>query len=343
MSDLYVDPFYWEFGYAVGDQDLQRIDGVPLAVSVSAQGGLGFIKPLSAFVQNRASAALNEFTLNTVAPAGQPSDGVSATVSTADLEVVRIFFIAGSGSTSVAATGGLAVGKPLVASGDAVVLTVATAQVDKNLAVNATVEFSAAAGVTVSKALQALGVTQTSVAANLSVGKPLVASGDAVVFTFATALLGKRLQGSAEATCAVTLANAAILKAMASSAVTVASTNADISVDKILAAASAATATTQPPLGVGKTLNAAIVVVASVSGRTVVIRFVPAEIADRSTFDLDYQQIFVDAEAPDIANAEVQQPPAAVVRAERIYVQTNDTRINVDAELVEALEVDVTW
>ena len=250
MDDLYVDPFYWEFGYAVGDQDLQPIEAVPSTVTVTAQGGLGYVKFVLARVETSNGAGLNESTLNSVTPTEQPQQAPTAT-ATASLEVIRLFFIAGEAFSEVTSSAELDKDANVTASVQATVdtdaaLSINVILVGEPLECAATVQANLRPTVNLA-AVVSCGATAAAAAV---VVKPLVASGDAIVNTIAVALLGKRLGGfgSVSATAA---ANSAIVKAMASSAAVVTSATATAQVGKPFAASVQARVTAQPPLAIG--------------------------------------------------------------------------------------------
>jgi hypothetical protein len=343
MSDLYVDPFYWEFGYAVGDQDLQPIEAVPSTVTVTAQGSLGFVKSLSAVAQSSDGAGLNESTLNSVAPAELPGQAPTATV-TATLEVIRLFFIAGEAFSEVTSSAELDKDSNAAGSVQATVDTDAALSINVIL-VGEPLECDATAQANLRPTVNLVGAitaTVTAAPAAAAVTKPFVASGDAVVNTIAVALLGKRLGGFGS-TSVTTIANSAIVKAMASSAAVVTSATATAQVGKPFAASAQARVTAQPPLAIGKPFTAVAQAVATLVGRTVLLRFVPVEIADRSTYDLHYSVLYAEAELIEQISTEVSANPTVDVLDGRISVDVDYTSIFMEAELVEELELEVQW
>jgi hypothetical protein len=342
MSDLYVDPFYWEFGYAVGDQNLQTIEAVPGTVEVTAQGSLGYVASLSAFARTSAGAGLNEATLNSVAPAEQPGQAPTIT-ATATIEVVRLFFIAGEAFSGVTSSAELGKDSNADAAVQATVDTNAALSINVIL-VGEPLECAAAAQANLRPTVNLTAVVSSTVtaAAVVAVYKPFVASGDAIVNTIAVALLGKRLGGFGSASV-TTIANSAIFKAMASSAAVVTSATATAQVGKPFAAFAQARVTAQPPLAIGKPFTAVAQAVATLVGRTVLLRFVPVEIADRSTYDLHYSVLYVEAELIEQISTEVSANPTVDVLGGCISVDVDYNSIFMEAELVEELELEVQW
>jgi hypothetical protein len=341
MSDLYVDPFYWEFGYAVGDQDLQVIEGDPLTITTSAQGSLGFVCSLSSFVAPSTGAGVNESLLNDVAPGQLPARPVEVT-ATATLDVVRIFFIAGSAQVEVAAAAalGVTVNAVSIAQCTAVTSAAIDLQVPVVSAVQCAVTVQAGLSQIVNLAANVNAVASTTAAA--AVTKPFVASGDAIVNTIAVALLGKRLGGFGS-TSVTSIANSAILKAMASSAAVVTSATATAQVGKPFAASVQARVTAQPPLAIGKPFTAVAQAVATLIGQTVLLRLVPVELADRATYDLQYSVLYAEAQLVEQVEVTVPATPTATVADGRVFISAEYTSVSVEAELVEELELEVQW
>ena len=342
MSGVYVDPFYWEFGYAEGDLDLQPLVADTLTATVSAQAGLGVVKPVSAYAQPQAGAVLNELGLNTDTLGSVPSEGVTA-AATAGLEVTRLFFIAGE--AFVDSTTSAQLDKTANAAAVAIAAVTADVALQKTIAFAADpVDTSVSAQADLLHILTVASSVTTDVqtVAGLVVGKPLTASGDAVVQTTAVALLGKRLDGAGTAT-AVTLAAAAIQKAMASSAAATVTTTVALGVSKNAGASAQSTTNTTAVLAVDKLCAVDAQAVATLVGRLLLIKVVPVENFGTSTFEIDDQQIFVVAELFGDAVAEVPQLQATEIRVDRIYAQPDYTQILATAEIVEDVAVDVTW
>lgn len=343
MTTQYVDAFYWEYGYAEGDLNLQLIEATPCDVVATAQGGLGSVKPLFAQISYSSGALVGGFALNSVCPAAVPEASADV-VASASLEVVRLIPIAGTLAVSV--TGSAELDKTVSFVGDlhgaASTAATATLSVPLSAAVvcAATVQADLAQQVNMASAVSA----QISVApAALSIGKPFVASGDAFVNTIAVALLGKRLDGHVSTSCVVTAANSAILKAMTSSLAVVSTTSATAQIGKPITADAQASIFAQPTISIGKPIKGSAVAEAGARSSAVLLRFVPVEIADRATYTLSYSPIYADAVVLEGAVSDVSATVTLTVADPSISLDIGYTELRVEAELVEEIGLEAHW
>lgn len=344
MTTQYVDAFYWEYGYAEGDLDLQIIEASPCVVVVTAQGALGSVQPLASEIDYSSGALAGAPAPNKVRPSEMPASAADA-ASSASLEVVRLLPIAGAMTVSVTSTATLSktvsFGGALEATTDiaaSVALSVplyptetscqATAQADLLQLVNMSAAVSMQADVA---------------PAPLGVYKPFVASGDAIVNTIAVALLGKRLDGLGSVACVVAAADAAIGKAMASSLAVVTSASATAQVGKRFSAAAQSDAVALSTLALGKPIEATALGTTMLSGNAVLLRFVPVEIADRATYTLSYSPIYVDAVVDEGAVVEMVSSIGVTVDTTALVMGVSYTEICVAAELVEDIELEAQW
>lgn len=343
MTTQYVDAFYWEYGYAEGDLNLQIIEATPCDVVVTTQGGLGSVTPLFAQISYSSGALAGGFALNSVCPSALPEASADA-VASASLEVVRLIPIAGV--MSVSATGSAELDKTVSFVGglQGAASTVATAALSVPLSAAvvcaATVQADLAQQVNMASAVS----TQISVTpAALNIGKPFVASGDAFVNTIAVALLGKRLDGHASASCVVTAANSAILKAMTSSLAVVSTTAAAAQVGKPVTANAQASIFAQPTISIGKPIRGSAIAETDARSSAVLLRFVPVEIADRATYTLSYSPIYVDATVLEGLVAEADTTITLAVADPTISLDIGYTELRVEAELVEEIGLEAHW
>jgi hypothetical protein len=343
MTTQYVDAFYWEYGYAEGDINLQIIEATPSNVAATAQGGLGSVKTLFAQVSYSSGALVGGFALNSVCPAALPEASADV-IASASLEVVRLIPVAGAMSVSASSSAEL----------DKTISFVGDLQGAANTAAAVALSVPLSAGVTCTVTTQAnlsqlvnmvsaVNAQVTVAPAALNLSKPFVASGDAFVNTIAVALLGKRLGGLGSAACVVTAANSAIGKAMASSLAVVTSAAATAQVNKPFAADAPVVASAQPVLALGKPIKASVLAAVASRGSAVLLRFVPAEIADRATYTLSYSPIYVDAVLSEETVAEVVSPITATVSDTTLALDIGYTTLYVEAELVEEIGLEAHW
>lgn len=342
MSDLYVDSFYWEFGYAVGDQDLGALEADPVVTATSAQGGLGTIQSLSAQSRPGDGAFLNSFELNTAAPAELPEQVPAATVSGL-LDVRRFVFVSGGFVVEASCAAALGITVNAVAAVQATVVTSAELDLQVPLdSVDAQCVASVDADLRQTVNLAAGVSVEATVAAAAAVSKLFVADANSAVHTSAVALLGKRLAGSLSASAAA-VAAVAIQKAMGSSVAALAVTSATAQVDKPIAAAALGAAEASAVAAVNKPVTGAAEISASTTGRTVLLRFVPVEIAYKSSAEVVYSLIYADAQLIDDDMAVTQADAFAEVSNAGVLLQLSYVDARVDAELIDSPELEVTW
>ena len=341
MSDLYVDPFYWEFGYAVGDIDLQALEADPVVTSTTATGALGYVRSLSANLDAGAAALANNFELNTTAPLAFPGQAPTATVS-GSAEVIRFVFVSGGFSVAASCTAALDITVNAAAAIQAT--AAADAELDLQVLMHADIETTAGTEGVLDVAVNLhAGISAAAAAtATLAIAKPLVADADSAVHTSAVALLGKRLAGGVSVSAAVSAA-AAIQKAMTSSIGALAVTSATAQVGKPIRASASCAGSTSAVAAVGKPIVGGVTATAALAGRTVLLRFVPVEIADQSSVDVLYSLIYADAELVDGVLESTQANVFAEVSDPNVSMAVSYTEIYADAELVDAPELEVTW
>jgi hypothetical protein len=342
MSDLYVDPFYWEFGYAVGDQNLQLITAVPSNVTAVAQGRIGSVKSLFAELKSSDGAGVNVAGLNTVPPAELPSQSLSAS-SSGSLEVFRIIPVAGSCTATAAASAALKINVKAVASIQGVTQASATVGIAVNMAAAVTCAATTSA---IAQKFSTLSATATSTAAATAaaaVGKSFTASLDSVITTSAIALLGKRLGGNLQVAAISFVAGFPVIKPLAASAIAVSSVSGAAGIGKPIVGATRSVTSVVAIAAVGKRMSAQVSAVANATGGALLIRLVPLELIRETTYDLQYSFIYADVEVVYYVNVETPSAPTFTVEYSAITAYPEYTELNVEAELVEDIELTATW